>query len=85
LVEAVLDGAVELVFLNLAEADCVRQCRERAWEPHKWKTKEAQDAHLDWVRGYYTRDGALSLKGHRAIFDRYTGPKREIRKPALAR
>ncbi|WP_415910638.1 AAA family ATPase [Oleiharenicola sp. Vm1] len=86
LVEAVLDGAVELVFLNLSEADCVRQCRGRAWEPHKWKTKEAQDAHLDclldWVRAYYRRDGALSLAGHRAIFDRYAGPKREITQPA---
>ena len=83
LVEAVLDGAVELVFLNLPEADCVRQCRGRAWEPHKWKTKKAQDAHLDclldWVRAYYTRDGVLSQRGHRAIFDRYAGPKREIK------
>lgn len=82
LVDAVLDGTVELIFLNLSAADCERQCRGRAWEPHKWKSKEAQDAHLecllDWVRAYYTRDGVLSLRGHREIFDRYTGPKREI-------
>lgn len=82
LAEAVLDGTVELIFLNLSEADCVRQCRGRAWEPHKWKTKEAQDAHLDclldWVRAYYTREGVMSLRGHRAIFDGYGGPKREI-------
>jgi len=85
LVEAVLDGAVELIFLNISWDDCERQCRGRAWEPHKWKSKEAQDAHLDclldWVRAYYTRDGALSLRGHREIFDRYTGPKREISAP----
>jgi adenylate kinase family enzyme len=84
LVEAVLDGSsVELIFLNVFEEDCVRQCRGRAWEPHKWKTQEAQDAHLEclleWVRGYYTRDGVLSQRGHRAIFERYVGPKREIK------
>ena len=85
LAEAALDGSVELIFLNLSEADCVRQCRGRAWEPHKWKTKEAQDAHLDclldWVRAYYTRDGVMSQRGHRAIFERYAGPKREITTP----
>lgn len=85
LAEAVLDGTVELVFLNLPEVDCVRQCRGRAWEPHKWKTKEAQDAHLDclldWVRAYYTREGVMSLRGHRAIYERYAGPKREINSP----
>lgn len=85
LAEAVLDGSVELTFLNLSEADCVRQCRGRAWEPHKWKTKEAQDAHLDclldWVRAYYTRDDVMSQRGHRAIFERYAGPKREITTP----
>lgn len=88
LVEAVLDAQVELVFLNLAEADCVRQCRARAWEPHKWASKEAQDAHLDcllaWVHGYYERDDALSLKAHRAVYDRHRGPKREITDPASA-
>lgn len=85
LVESALDGQVELIFLNISEADCVRQCRGRAWEPHKWKSKEAQDAHLDclldWVRAYYTRDGVMSLRGHRAIFERYAGPKRESTSP----
>lgn len=89
LVDAALDGTAELIFLNLSEADCVSQCRGRAWEPHKWKSKEAQDAHLDclldWVRAYYTRDGVMSLRGHRAIFDRYAGPKREITRPEFAR
>lgn len=82
LVEAMLDGQVELIFVNRDEARCVAQCRARPWEPHKWATKEAQDAHLDclldWVRAYYTREGVMSLRGHREVFDRYAGPKREI-------
>lgn len=82
LVQAVLDSAVELVFLNRSVERCIAQCRARPWEPHKWATKEAQDAHLDclleWVRGYATRDDPLSLRAHRRIFDAYTGPKREV-------
>lgn len=83
LVAAVLDGAVELVFVNRSIEQCVAQCRARAWEPHKWATKEAQDAHLEclleWVRAYPTRDNVLSLRAHRALFDGYAGPKQEIR------
>lgn len=86
LVEAALDGAVELVFLDLSEERCVAQCRARPWEPHKWKSKEAQDAHLDclldWVRAYYTREGVMSQHGHRAIFERYAGPKRRVTQAA---
>lgn len=83
LVEAVLDPAVELVFVDRPEETCVAQCRARAWEPHKWATPEAQDAHLDclldWVRGYYRRDGALSRARHAAVFERHSGPKRVVR------
>ncbi len=82
LVAAVLAPDVELVFLDRSEERCVAQCRARAWEPHKWATKEAQDAHLDclldWVRAYYTRDGVMSQRGHRAVFQSHIGPKRRI-------
>jgi adenylate kinase family enzyme len=82
LVEAVLDDTVELIFVDRSEAQCVAQCRGRAWEPHKWASKEAQDAHLecllDWVRAYFTRDGVMSRRGHEAIFARHPGPKRRI-------
>lgn len=86
LVEAVLDGEVELIFLNLPVETCVAHCRARPWEPHKWKSKEAQDERLacllDWVRAYPERDNTLSLRAHRRIFDSYRGPKREIVDPA---
>jgi adenylate kinase family enzyme len=82
LVEAVLTPDVELLFVNPGEARCLAQCRGRGWEPHKWATKEAQDAHLDcllaWVSDYYSRDGSLSWRGHRALFARHPGPKREL-------
>ena len=82
LVEAVLDGAVELIFVNRSVERCIAQCRARPWEPHKWASKQAQDAHLDclveWVRAYATRGDSLSLGAHRRIFDAYAGPKREL-------
>lgn len=82
LVEAVLDDSVELIFIDRPEAQCVAQCRGRAWEPHKWASQQAQDAHLEclleWVRGYFTRDGMLSRRGHEAIFAQHRGPKQRI-------
>jgi len=30
------------------------------------------------VRGYYTRDGEMSLRGHEALYAAYSGPKRRI-------
>lgn len=72
----------ELIFLNPGEETCLRHCRERPWEPHKYASKQEQDARLafllDWVAAYYTRDDDMSLKAHRRIFDAYAGPKREI-------
>ena len=72
----------ELVFLNPGEEACLRNCRARPWEPHKYASKEAQDGKLAfllaWVSDYYRRTDGASLARHRAIFDAYDGPKREV-------
>lgn len=74
-----------LVFLNPGVEACVRHCRDRPFEPHKYDTAEAQDANLamliEWVRGYESRDGPMSLAGHRALFDAFEGEKRELTDP----
>ena len=79
----VLDGRTELIFLNPGEAACLAHCRARPWEPHKYASKAEQDARLEyllaWVSDYYHRDGPLSLRGHRALFDAYAGPKQELK------
>jgi len=81
-IEAALRWRPELVFLNPGEEACLRNCRSRPWEPHKYASKAQQDEKLafllEWVREYYRRDGDLSLRGHRRVFDRYDGPKREV-------
>lgn len=82
LIEHSLARSPELVFVNPGEQACLRNCRARPWEPHKYESPAAQDAQLafllGWVSAYYTRDGAMSLAHHRAMFDAYQGPKREL-------
>jgi adenylate kinase family enzyme len=83
LLELVTPAATELRFLNPGVEACVANCRARPWEPDKYPSKEAQDAMLDfllgWVREYDTRDDEYSLARHRAVFDGFTGSKREYR------
>lgn len=56
----------------------------RPWEPHKYPSKEAQDANLEmligWIAEYETRTDTFSLAAHRALFDRFTGDKIELTK-----
>jgi adenylate kinase family enzyme len=82
LMTGALEYRPELVFLNPGEDACLQHCRTRRWEPHKYSSAAAQDAALAallaWVSGYYRREGDLSLRGHRELFDSYDGPKREV-------
>lgn len=85
LVWALTDRCTELWFLHPGVEACLEHCRKRPWEPHKYASKEAQDAMLppllEWVRGYYHRDDEWSLAEHRRIFERFPGPKRELSSP----
>ncbi len=81
-IRASLRWEPELVFLNPGEEVCLRHCRERPWEPHKYASKAEQDANLafllSWVSDYYRRDGSMSLRAHREVFAEYAGRKREV-------
>lgn len=82
LIEAALPFGPELIFLDPGIEACQAHCRNRPFEPHKFASKEEQDRHLafllEWVEGYYQRDDTMSLVAHRALFERYAGPKRRI-------
>jgi adenylate kinase family enzyme len=73
LLEVAAAHSTELVFLNPGVEACVENCEARPWEPHKYETREAQDANLrmlvEWVREYETRDDEFSLREHRRLFD----------------
>ena len=77
-----LASAASVVFLNPGLEACLAHNRARPWEPHKYASKQAQDAMLanlqDWVAGYYHRADAWSYAGHRRIFDMHAGPKVEL-------
>jgi len=90
LIETTLEFSPTLIFLNPGLEQCLANCRARPWEPHKFASRSEQDEHLQfllaWVRDYYTREGDMSLAGHRACFEAYTGPKVELTAmPALDR
>jgi adenylate kinase family enzyme len=82
LAEVALLHAPRLLFLNPGAESCVANARVRPWEPHKYASREAQDASLamliDWIRAYDTREDDQSLRAHRALFDAYAGAKTEL-------
>lgn len=81
LVDAASSHCTELVFLNPGLETCLEHNRCRPWEPHKYTSKEEQDAMLQnlqaWVAGYYERKDQWSYHAHRKIFDAFTGRKSE--------
>jgi adenylate kinase family enzyme len=84
LIEAAFQFEPFLIFLNPGLASCQANCLHRPWEPHKYPTKQEQDANLkfllSWVAGYYTRGGPMSLGAHLAAFARYPGRKVELQR-----
>ncbi|MGN6829917.1 hypothetical protein [Paucibacter sp. M5-1] len=83
LIEAALEFRPRLVFLNPGLEACLANCRARPWEPHKYASRQEQDAKLgfllSWVADYYARSGPLSLATHERCFEAYAGPKHELR------
>ena len=81
LAEGALPHCDEFRFLNPGVAACIENCRRRHWEPDKFPTPEAQNDMLEtliaWVSDYETRGDEYGMARHRALFDRFTGRKRE--------
>lgn len=81
LVEAALPHCTELRFLNPGVDACLANARMRPWEADKFPSPAEQGAMvtvlLDWIRQYESRDDEFGLQRHRAIFERFAGPKRE--------
>lgn len=77
--------ADQLIFLDLPVEDCVAHAKARPWEPHKYPSKEAQDANLDmlldWIRDYPQRNDSCSRQAHVGLFDAFTGEKQRITSP----
>ena len=82
LLESLTSVANEVVFLNPGIDICVKHCKTRPWEPHKYDTKEEQDKNLEmlvgWVKQYYEREDVFSLKSHRALYSSFSINKTEL-------
>lgn len=82
LLELLVDRATEAIWLNLPIEDCLQNARARPWEPHKYPSKEAQDANLGmlevWIADYRTRADTFSFAAHQALFEALPGAKRVL-------
>ena len=79
LLAIVTPKADQVIFLNLPVSACVANAKNRPWEPHKYKSKEAQDENLDmlidWVSQYTSRNDTFSKVAHEKLFEEYQGKK----------
>lgn len=79
LIELVLAEASEVIFLDLPIEQCVANAKQRPWEPHKYESKEAQDANLsmllEWIEQYAERRDTFSREAHLALYEAFGGRK----------
>jgi adenylate kinase family enzyme len=79
LLECVAPFANEIVFMDLPIEACVSNARGRPWEPHKYVSKEAQDANLEnlieWIAQYRHRTDTFSEQSHRRFYNDFQGKK----------
>jgi adenylate kinase family enzyme len=89
LLDVTLARCTRLVFLDPGIEACVANAHARPWEPHKYPSKQAQDANLAmliaWIRDYETRRDVFSRAAHQALFDGFAGEKvRLLSREAIA-
>ena len=79
LLENAAPFANEVIFMNLPIEMCILNAKNRPWEPHKYASKEAQDANLemltDWISQYRERSGTFSERAHRSLYETFEGKK----------
>lgn len=83
LLSLAMQTADRVIFLNPGVETCMGNCRNRPFEPHKYKSREEQDKNLDmlldWVRQYPERVDEFSLQSHQRLFNDFAGNKTEYR------
>lgn len=82
LLELVESYSSEIIFMNLPIEECIINAKSRPWEPHKYKSKQAQDENLDmlidWISQYAKRDDTFSMIAHQSFYNNYSGKKHTI-------
>ncbi|WOH35929.1 shikimate kinase [Thalassotalea fonticola] len=79
LLELVFSQTEEVIYLNLPVSACIANAKHRPWEPHKYKSKEDQDANLtmliDWISQYDSRTDTFSKVAHEKLYNKFQGKK----------
>lgn len=79
LLELAIQQSNEMIYMNLPVEACIRNAMNRPWEPHKYESKEAQDANLDmlidWIAQYPERKDTFSMAAHNKLYEQYDGKK----------
>ncbi|MFT5571526.1 MAG: adenylate kinase family enzyme [Cryomorphaceae bacterium] len=82
LLEIATAESTEIIFMNLPVATCISNAKKRPWEPHKYASKEAQDANLEmliaWIAQYPERQDSFSMQAHNELYEKYLGKKSMI-------
>lgn len=82
LLELVSGQATEIIFMDLPIAACIENAKSRPWEPHKYESKQAQDANLEmlinWIADYERRTDTFSRQAHFQFYQQFLGKKRRI-------
>ena len=79
LLETALPFCNEIIFLDLPISACIANARRRPWEPHKYESRQAQDANLEmlveWISQYEQREDTFSRRAHLALYESFGGKK----------
>ena len=82
LLQLLSDKASEIIYLDVPVAECRANAEHRPWEPHKYDSKEAQDANLamllDWISAYESRTDTFSSHAHQTFYQGFGGQKRRL-------
>lgn len=79
LLDIAATSATEIIFLNLPTETCIENANKRPWEPHKYPSKEVQNANLsmliEWLAQYDVRTDTFSRQAHQVFYDGFSGKK----------
>lgn len=77
-----VEGATQLIYLDLPTHTCIANAQSRPWEPHKYESKAAQDANLEmllnWIQDYDLRTDTFSKRQHDEFFHCFAGEKSRV-------
>ena len=79
LLQLLVGNVTELIFMNLPVDLCIENAKQRPWEPHKYPSKQAQDANLsmliEWIAQYDLRDDTFSRRAHEDFYFAFQSKK----------